>query len=231
MSGLPLARALRDVATGARDVAYDIQRAIDDGPVTPDQEKALSHANARTLKLASELVRVLANVVDGMDVRKALGAPGDWGYETPIGDGIVQLLNSGAAGAAVSAERSPTETPHPLLSATHYCKDCGALWRQCDDFSFNLRAAGCCEACNNEHSATQLVQLTEARAERDALATEMQSLLPGYYYMDPPDGGDVSISEQLRRMGKDAERYRRLRNGSREPRAIDSAIDKKSTLE
>ncbi|MDT4879307.1 hypothetical protein FQZ97_1149610 [compost metagenome] len=29
--------------------------------------------------------------------------------------------------------------------------------------------------------------------------------------MDPPDGGDVSIPEQLRRMAKDAERYRHLR--------------------
>ena len=31
------------------------------------------------------------------------------------------------------------------------------------------------------------------------------------YYMDPPDGGDVSVSEQLRCMAKDAERYRLLR--------------------
>ena len=46
----------------------------------------------------------------------------------------------------------------------------------------------------------------KARAERDALA----DVLPGYYYMDPPDGGNVPVLEQLRRMAKDAERYRLL---------------------
>lgn len=34
---------------------------------------------------------------------------------------------------------------------------------------------------------------------------------PGTYYMDPPDGGNVSIPEQIRRMAKDAARYRWLR--------------------
>ncbi|HBO2943898.1 TPA: hypothetical protein L4R51_002364 [Pseudomonas aeruginosa] len=38
------------------------------------------------------------------------------------------------------------------------------------------------------------------------------SALPGTYYMDPPDGGDVSIPEQIRRMAKDAARYRGLRD-------------------
>lgn len=38
--------------------------------------------------------------------------------------------------------------------------------------------------------------------------------LPGTYYMDPPDGGNVSIPEQIRRMAKDAARYRWLRGAS-----------------
>ncbi|HBO4818355.1 TPA: hypothetical protein L4V11_002696 [Pseudomonas aeruginosa] len=38
------------------------------------------------------------------------------------------------------------------------------------------------------------------------------SALPGTYYMDPPDGGNVSIPEQIRRMAKDAARYRGLRD-------------------
>ncbi len=50
-------------------------------------------------------------------------------------------------------------------------------------------------------------QLAEARAEREAMA----NVLPGHRYMDPPDGGDVPVLEQLRRMAKDAERYRWLR--------------------
>ncbi|MBA5069741.1 hypothetical protein [Pseudomonas aeruginosa] len=40
---------------------------------------------------------------------------------------------------------------------------------------------------------------------------ECASALPGTYYMDPPDGGNVSIPEQIRRMAKDAARYRALR--------------------
>jgi hypothetical protein len=34
--------------------------------------------------------------------------------------------------------------------------------------------------------------------------------LPDSLYMDPPDGGDVPVSEQLRRMAQDAARYRYL---------------------
>lgn len=40
---------------------------------------------------------------------------------------------------------------------------------------------------------------------------ECASALPGTYYMDPPDGGNVCIPEQIRRMAKDAARYRWLR--------------------
>jgi len=50
-------------------------------------------------------------------------------------------------------------------------------------------------------------QLAEARAEREAMA----NVLPGHYYMDPPDGGDVSLLKQLQRMSNDAARYRLLR--------------------
>jgi hypothetical protein len=48
-------------------------------------------------------------------------------------------------------------------------------------------------------------------AVRTALAAkedQISALLPGSYYMDPPDGGDVSVIEQLRRMARDAARYR-----------------------
>ena len=37
---------------------------------------------------------------------------------------------------------------------------------------------------------------------------EISKVLPGPYYMDPPDGGDVSVLEQLRRMSVDASQYR-----------------------
>lgn len=41
---------------------------------------------------------------------------------------------------------------------------------------------------------------------------ECASTISGVYYMDPPDGGDVSVPEQLRRMARDAARYRWLRD-------------------
>ncbi|ERW65351.1 hypothetical protein [Pseudomonas aeruginosa] len=50
-------------------------------------------------------------------------------------------------------------------------------------------------------------EIDRLKAEIDQCA----SALPGTYYMDPPDGGNVSIPEQIRRMAKDAARYRWLR--------------------
>ena len=61
-------------------------------------------------------------------------------------------------------------------------------------------------ADRDEREAKIARERDEARIERDAMA----DVLPGYYYMDPPDGGDVPVLEQLRRMAKDAERYRFL---------------------
>ncbi|MFK1042675.1 hypothetical protein ACIUV2_27250 [Pseudomonas aeruginosa] len=52
-----------------------------------------------------------------------------------------------------------------------------------------------------------------AEVERlEAELSQCASALPGTYYMDPPDGGNVSIPEQIRRMAKDAARYRWLRD-------------------
>lgn len=62
-------------------------------------------------------------------------------------------------------------------------------------------------ADRDEREAKIARERDEARIERDAMA----DVLPGYYYMDPPDGGDVPVLEQLRRMAKDAARYRLLR--------------------
>lgn len=52
-----------------------------------------------------------------------------------------------------------------------------------------------------------------AEVERlEAELSQCASALSGTYYMDPPDGGNVSIPEQIRRMAKDAARYRWLRD-------------------
>ncbi|WP_114153831.1 hypothetical protein [Chromobacterium haemolyticum] len=54
----------------------------------------------------------------------------------------------------------------------------------------------------------RISELEQDAATRDA---EIASVLPGTHYMDPPDGGDVSLLVQLRRMARDAGRYRWLR--------------------
>ncbi|QRO34014.1 hypothetical protein [Chromobacterium violaceum] len=56
--------------------------------------------------------------------------------------------------------------------------------------------------------AARIAELERDAATRDA---EIASALPGTYYMDPPDGGDVPLLEQLRRTALDAARYRAFR--------------------
>jgi len=43
---------------------------------------------------------------------------------------------------------------------------------------------------------------------------QLTALLPGTYYLDPPDGGDVSLLEQLQRMAADAGRWRAFEAGA-----------------
>lgn len=51
--------------------------------------------------------------------------------------------------------------------------------------------------------------LTNAYAEgRRDEQEELASVLPGSYYMDPPDGGSVTVLEQFTRMAQDAARWR-----------------------
>ena len=57
----------------------------------------------------------------------------------------------------------------------------------------------------------QVSTLTEWYSNALDVISEVSAAIPGVTYMDPPDGGDVSIPEQIRRMAKDAGRYRWLR--------------------
>lgn len=53
-----------------------------------------------------------------------------------------------------------------------------------------------------------------APAPSPAVGAEVAALLPGTYYMDPPDGGNATVLEQLQRMAKDAARYRWVRDNA-----------------
>lgn len=39
---------------------------------------------------AGEFAAVLARIVEGKDLHAAFGAPGDWGYQTEIGQGLYE---------------------------------------------------------------------------------------------------------------------------------------------
>lgn len=65
--------------------------------------------------------------------------------------------------------------------------------------------------------AQHLRDAIDLRAKVEALRADAQAvaaLLPGPYYMDPPDGGSVTVIEQLRRMAADAARYRWIKRGA-----------------
>lgn len=65
-----LATALRNKAAEVRNV------------------NATTAEDDQNLRDAADLLRVLAHMVDGMPMEKAFGAPGDWGYNTQIGQAI-----------------------------------------------------------------------------------------------------------------------------------------------
>jgi hypothetical protein len=48
---------------------------------------------------SAELLRVLARIVEGNPIDRSFGAPGDWGYGTQIGDGVMAMLEEQATAA------------------------------------------------------------------------------------------------------------------------------------
>lgn len=55
----------------------------------------------------AELLRCLARILSGLSVKDAFGAPGDWGYGTPIGDALCE--DYAAAGAAGGQRVAPAD--------------------------------------------------------------------------------------------------------------------------
>ncbi len=100
------------------------------------------------------------------------------------------IANPSGAGGEDSAFRAAAN-PQAILK----------LIAEVDLLSARLKAENCAHKDTQKHC-----ELLEQYLK------ECASALPGTYYMDPPDGGDVSIPEQIRRMAKDAVRYRWLRD-------------------
>jgi hypothetical protein len=91
MSAEKLTRALRDLAEEINAMAA---KAIDDkdGPLF----KKLDHTALG--------LQVLANIVGGKTVERAFGAPGDWGYGTPVGDGLLAMLQEPVPAPAITLD-------------------------------------------------------------------------------------------------------------------------------
>lgn len=48
------------------------------------------------------------------------------------------------------------------MHPTHHCTECGALWRQCDDGSWNLRSETAGPCCDNVPMGDQIKPLSES---------------------------------------------------------------------
>ena len=72
---------MRLLAAALRIKAAEVRAVNQDADQDAEQDET-------ALRDASTLLRVLANVVDGKELAKAFGPPGDWGYDTDIGRAI-----------------------------------------------------------------------------------------------------------------------------------------------
>jgi hypothetical protein len=79
-----LANVVRARAEALTDLAWEQQETI----------PADLHRLARDV---AELALVLARVLEGKPMLRAFGAPGDWGYGTPIGDALRVAMSDTAA--------------------------------------------------------------------------------------------------------------------------------------
>jgi hypothetical protein len=52
----------------------------------------------------SKLLLVLARILSNESVRQAFGAPGDWGYNTPIGSALADIPEAKTAGDSIRVE-------------------------------------------------------------------------------------------------------------------------------
>lgn len=83
-----------------RQVAQEVQESIHKIELLSDDNGIETGINTSELRRARDLLGVLAHISGGMSAQRAFGAPGDWGYDTPVGDGVLDLLRGGQGGVA-----------------------------------------------------------------------------------------------------------------------------------
>lgn len=109
--------------------------------------------------------------------------------------------------------RSNEQAPNPsdgqaVIYQTSFIND---QWRDVDRAEYD-RAKGLRADLARIVYAAPIDKPAEQTAQERIDAEQLSKLLPCSYYMDPPDGGSVTLLEQTQRMAHDAKRYRCLRN-------------------
>lgn len=84
-----------------------------------DLRNAIVHHTQNRLHPTTEaLISVLGSVIEGVPIERAMGAPGDWGYGTPIGDALLAYLSEKAqAQTVIDRARRLYPTNEKLLPA------------------------------------------------------------------------------------------------------------------
>lgn len=98
MSTAMLQKAIRDVSERVNEAIYRCEDA---------------DMSVRGMREARDLLRVLAHIAGGMDMRKAFGAPGDWGYGNELGQGVLQLLSGRDPAGVDFLEDAPSSAHIP----------------------------------------------------------------------------------------------------------------------
>ncbi len=89
-----------------------------------------------------------------------------------------------------------------------------------------------CPHCNGDHTLSQC-PTWKYLEQHTVLVSDLAKLLVGPCYMNPPDGGDVSVLEQLARMAEDAAKWRATDNVGVHNAALEEAAqicDKRAKL-
>ncbi|EOJ8673999.1 TPA: hypothetical protein ACXI79_005941 [Pseudomonas aeruginosa] len=132
------------------------------------------------------------NKLKELAVRALPFAPGEWFVE----NGIDQVRDCANDFVCETGEDEPIKASFIAVANPQAILK---LIAEVELLSARLKAENCAHKDTQKHCEWLVQGLKECA-----------SALPGTYYMDPPDGGNVSIPEQIRRMAKDAARYRWL---------------------
>lgn len=125
----------------------------------------------------------------------------------------LQVWNTRAAQPSPVVKQNLTTQPAAAQEAVAYCQPDDPLnssafsWPGTDrkpSHTTPLYAATVTAAQTLDDELAQDRMSELSKLERDVL-----DALPAVYYMDPPDGGDVSLGEQVKRMAEDAALWRK----------------------